>query len=70
MAVNEDMAVFVGKVKEMRRIQKEFFRTRSFAAMQLAKSLEKDVDDRADRLQRQLEELDDGNQLDLFEVQQ
>ena len=47
MAGNEDTREFVKQVIEMRRIQREFFKTRSYAAMQLAKSLEKDVDDRA-----------------------
>lgn len=44
------MIDFVEKVMEMRRVQKEFFKTRNYAAMQLSKSLEKDIDDRAGKL--------------------
>ncbi|MBQ3799619.1 MAG: hypothetical protein II837_04910 [Treponema sp.] len=66
MSVQEEAEVFVGKVLEMRRVQKEFFKNRSYAAMQLAKSLEKEVDDLAERLSRHLDEQASGCQLQLF----
>lgn len=66
MAKTEEIKAFVKQVTEMRRIQREFFRTRSYAAMQLAKSLEKDVDDRARRLLAALEEETEAEQCDLF----
>ena len=67
MAGNEDTREFVKQVIEMRRIQREFFKTRSCAAMQLAKSLEKDVDDRAKKLLAFLDgEGNEAAQGDLF----
>jgi hypothetical protein len=38
---------FVELVVEMRRTQKEFFKSRSFTVMQKSKILEKEVDERA-----------------------
>lgn len=50
MASDEEVKTFVEKVIEMRRVQKDFFRTRNYASMQLSKQLEKDIDDRAKKL--------------------
>ena len=36
MVKTEEMIDFVEKVMEMRRVQKEFFKTRNYAAMQLS----------------------------------
>ena len=58
MVKTEEMIDFVEKVMEMRRVQKEFFKTRNYAAMQLSKSLEKDIDDRAGKLMSQLKAME------------
>ena len=50
MASDEEVKAFVEKVIEMRRVQKDFIRTRKYASMQLSKQLEKDIDDRAKKL--------------------
>lgn len=73
MANEDEVKAFVEKVLEMRRIQKEFFRTRSYAAMQTSKGLERDVDDRAHKLLAKINgelEAKEAAQPDLFsEVQ-
>lgn len=70
---NEEVKTFVEKVIEMRRVQKEFFRTRNYASMQLSKQLEKDIDDRASKLLARINselEAKEAAQPDLFsEVQ-
>ena len=67
---NEEITAFVEQVIQMRKIQKEFFRTRNYTTMQKAKMLEKDVDDRARKLLSQLKkeesEKQDAAQPDLF----
>lgn len=62
MVKTEEMIDFVEKVMEMRRVQKEFFKTRNYAAMQLSKSLEKDIDDRAKKLMSQLKAMEQEEQ--------
>lgn len=73
MADSEEIKTFVEKVIEMRRVQKDFFRTRNYASMQLSKKLESDIDDRAKKLLAKINcELDakEAAQPDLFsEVQ-
>ena len=69
MADSEEIKTFVEKVIEMRRVQKEFFRTRNYAAMQLSKRLESDVDDRAKKLLAKINgelEAKEAAQPDLF----
>ena len=44
MFTPEQMREFVGKVREMRKAQKEYFRSRSYAALDAAKQLEAYVD--------------------------
>lgn len=62
MVKTEEMIDFVEKVMEMRRVQKEFFKTRNYAAMQLSKFLEKDIDDRAGKLMSQLKAMEQEEQ--------
>ena len=50
MANEDEVKAFVECVIQMRKVQKEFFRTRNYALMQQSKVLEKDVDDRAHKL--------------------
>lgn len=50
----DESAAFVERVVQMRKAQKDYFRTRRYEALRLAKELEKDVDDRAERLVRQM----------------
>lgn len=50
MANEDEVKAFVESVIQMRKVQKEFFRTRNYALMQQSKVLEKDVDDRAHKL--------------------
>lgn len=73
MASDEEVKTFVEKVIEMRRVQKDFFRTRNYASMQLSKQLEKDIDDRAKKLLARINselEAKEADQPDLFsEVQ-
>ena len=69
MADSEEIKTFVEKVIEMRRVQKEFFRTRNYAAMQLSKRLESDVDDCAKKLLSKINgelEAKEAAQPDLF----
>lgn len=73
MASDEEVKTFVEKVIEMRRVQKDFFRTRNYVSMQLSKQLEKDIDDRAKKLLAKINselEAKEADQPDLFsEVQ-
>lgn len=66
MADNNEIKAFVKKVIEMRQIQKEFFRTRSYAAMQTSKQLERDVDDLAKKLLAKIDGEEEASQPDLF----
>lgn len=61
-----EMADFVERVIQLRRTQKEFFRTRNYTVMQKSKVLEKDIDDRADKLRAQLASDLQSAQPDLF----
>lgn len=56
---------FAELVVEMRRTQKEFFKSRSFTVMQKAKILEKEVDERAAEILNGFNQ-DVKNQPDLF----
>ena len=73
MASDEEVKTFVEKDIEMRRVQKDFFRTRNYASMQLSKQLEKAIDDRAKKLLAKINselEAKEADQTDLFsEVQ-
>ena len=73
MATEEEVKTFVEKVIEMRRVQKDFFRTRNYASMQLSKQLEKDIDDRAHKLLAKInseQEAKEAAQPDLFSEEQ
>lgn len=50
MTNDDEVKTFVECVVQMRKVQKDFFRTRNYALMQQSKVLEKDVDDRAHKL--------------------
>lgn len=50
MTNDDEVKTFVECVIQMRKVQKDFFRTRNYALMQQSKVLEKDVDDRAHKL--------------------
>lgn len=73
MANEDEVKAFVESVIQMRKVQKEFFRTRNYALMQQSKVLEKDVDDRAHKLLARINselEAKEADQPDLFsEVQ-
>lgn len=56
---------FVELVVEMRRTQKEFFRSRNYTVMQKSKILEKEVDERAAEILKNFNQ-DVENQPDLF----
>lgn len=56
---------FVELVVEMRRTQKEFFKSRSYTVMQKSKILEKEVDERAAEILNGFKQ-DVENQTDLF----
>lgn len=56
---------FVELVVEMRRTQKEFFKSRNYTVMQKAKILEKEVDERAAEILNGFNQ-DVENQPDLF----
>lgn len=56
---------FVELVVEMRRTQKEFFKSRNYTVMQNAKILEKEVDSKASELLKKLSTPEE-NQSDLF----
>lgn len=56
---------FAELVVEMRRTQKEFFKSRSYTVMQKSKILEKEVDERAAEILKGFNQ-DVENQPDLF----
>ena len=56
---------FVETVIEMRKAQKEFFRSRNFTAMQKSKILEKEVDASANEILKKLSDTEEL-QPDLF----
>ena len=56
---------FVELVVEMRRTQKEFFKSRNYTFMQKSKTLEKEVDERAAEILNGFNQ-DVENQPDLF----
>lgn len=56
---------FAELVVEMRRTQKEFFKSRNYTVMQKAKILEKEVDERAAEILKGFNQ-DEENQPDLF----
>lgn len=66
MEKTEDIEAFVEKVIDMRRLQKEFFRTRQYPAKEAAKKAEKVVDNLAARLRRSLGEAKEDAQPELF----
>jgi len=61
----EEIKQFVELVVEMRRTQKEFFKSRNYTVMQKAKILEKEVDERAAEILNSFNQ-DVENQPDLF----
>ena len=73
MTNDDEVKNFVECVIQMRKVQKDFFRTRNYALMQQSKVLEKDVDDRAHKLLARINselEAKEAAQPDLFsEVQ-
>ena len=73
MTNDDEVKTFVECVIQMRKVQKDFFRTRNYALMQQSKVLEKDVDDRAHKLLARINselEAKEAAQPDLFsEVQ-
>lgn len=56
---------FIELVVEMRRTQKEFFKSRNYTAMQKSKILEKEVDEKASEILKSFAALE--AQPDLFE---
>lgn len=69
MTNDEEVKNFVECVIQMRKVQKDFFRTRNYALMQQSKVLEKDVDDRAHKLLARINselEAKEAAQPDLF----
>lgn len=60
-----DIKQFVELVVEMRRTQKEFFKSRNYTFMQKSKILEKEVDERAAEILNDFNQ-DVENQPDLF----
>lgn len=66
MVKTDEMKTFVELVVQMRRLQKEFFKTRNFNVMQASKRFEKDVDDRADKLLKSLSEQERHEEPSLF----
>ena len=69
MTNDEEVKNFVECVIQMRKVQKDFFRTRNYALMQQSKVLEKDVDDRAHNLLARINselEAKEAAQPDLF----
>lgn len=61
----KEIKQFVELVVEMRRTQKEFFKSRNYTVMQNAKILEKEVDSKASKLLKKLSAPEE-NQPDLF----
>lgn len=67
MTNDDEIKTFVECVVQMRKVQKDFFRTRNYALMQQSKVLEKDVDDRAHKLLVRINsELEASRTADLF----
>lgn len=69
MTNDEEVKNFVECVIQMRKVQKDFFRTRNYTLMQQSKVLEKDVDDRAHKLLARINselEAKEAAQPDLF----
>ena len=69
MTNDDEVKTFVECVIQMRKVQKDFFRTRNYALMQQSKVLEKDVDDRAHKLLARINselEAKEAAQPDLF----
>lgn len=60
-----EIKLFVELVVEMRRTQKEFFKSRSYTVMQKSKILEKEVDERTAEILNSFKQ-DVENQPDLF----
>ncbi|MBR3197117.1 MAG: hypothetical protein IKF66_01300 [Methanobrevibacter sp.] len=56
---------FIELVQEMRKTQKDFFKTRNYSVMQNSKILEKEVDTKAAELLKKLSNPEE-NQPDLF----
>lgn len=51
-----DAKSFFRKVEQMRKAQKEYFRTRSGRALADSKRLEKEIDDEIERVEKVMEE--------------
>ena len=69
MTNDDEVKTCVECVIQMRKVQKDFFRTRNYALMQQSKVLEKDVDDRAHKLLARINselEAKEAAQPDLF----
>lgn len=56
---------FIELVQEMRKTQKDFFKTRNYSVMQNSKIFEKEVDTKATELLKKLSDPEE-NQPDLF----
>lgn len=61
-----DKREFFDKVSQMREAQKEYFRTRSSAALSKSKALEREIDDEIVRVNRILSGRKDPVQTSLF----
>lgn len=70
MVKNEDVKRFVELVVQMRKTQKDFFRTKNYSLMQQSKVLEKEVDDMAGKLRNQLSEQEQAETPGLFDKEQ
>ena len=69
MTNDDEVKNFVECVIQMRKVQKDFFRTHNYALLQQSKVLEKDVDDRAHKLLARINselEAKEAAQPDLF----
>ncbi len=66
MAEVDELKAFVDKVVDMRRAQKSFFKSKNFSSMQTAMVLEKEVDEMASDILRNLKDDNCEGQADLF----
>lgn len=70
MSKDEDVKKFIELVIQMRKTQREFFRTRNYSLMQQSKVLEKEVDDMAGKLRKKLSEQEQMETPSLFAGEQ
>lgn len=66
MAEVDELKAFVDKVVDMRRAQKSFFKSKNFSSMQTAMVLEKEVDEMASDILRNLKDDNCEGQAELF----